>query len=494
MSLADKLAALTNPDPGFEDPEKDTDVTAAKVTEYDVELDVEDTDYLTGKSARSILRTKNADLTGDDTRYAGKKTSRKKISQILGAAGFDDVDEVDDDFREHAAAELGNMFEGLDDMGEEDSEDERGSEADDDNQEESYDISNNDRDGSQNDNGFVFDASDQDFNRYGDMEGEDATDEDISDEEVSENQDDNDQNEHDEEEEEEEKDDSALGISSVGSNVTSEIKKGKCVARQLKFWDKLLETRIQEQKILTKVNSLPVGGYWGKIVNAGDVEVQEAMKDAQTSLKILLNDLQYLELLLKEGPDTEPPAKRKKLSEFGCSLQESHKSYKHERNTIIEKWNDKTRIVTGKDSFASFDTSRLQQIEQILANSDRLIQRTRLKRSNYIPVGRGNNFQEIDVDIFDDNDFYHQLLKDLIDRKATSTSDGAEMTRQWLEVQKLRTKLKKNVDQKASKGRKLRYDIHKKMVNFMAPIYNTLEDKEETKNELFSSLFGARRS
>ena len=31
MSLADKLAALTNPDPGFEDPEKDTDVTAAKV-------------------------------------------------------------------------------------------------------------------------------------------------------------------------------------------------------------------------------------------------------------------------------------------------------------------------------------------------------------------------------------------------------------------------------------------------------------------------------
>merc|ERR1719289_705346 len=168
------------------------------------------------------------------------------------------------------------MFEGLDDMGEENSEDERGSEADDDNQEESYDISNNDRDGSQNDNGFVFDASDQDFNRYGDMEGEDATDEDISDEEVSENQDDNDQNEHDEEEEEEEKDDSALGISSVGSNVTSEIKKGKCVARQLKFWDKLLETRIQEQKILTKVNSLPVGGYWGKIVNAGDVEVQEA--------------------------------------------------------------------------------------------------------------------------------------------------------------------------------------------------------------------------
>ena len=56
-----------------------------------------------------------------------------------------------------------------------------------------------------------------------------------------------------------------------------------------------------------------------------------------------------------------------------------------------------------------------------------IVKSFRLKRSNFIPVGRGNNFQEIDVDIFDDNDFYHQLLKDLIDRKATSTSDGAEV-------------------------------------------------------------------
>jgi len=505
MSLADKLAALTNPDPTFEDPEKDIDVTAAKVTEYDPELDVEDTGYLTGQTARSDLRTKNADLTGDDTRYAGKKTSRKKVSKIHGTSDFDDVEKVDEDLREHAAAELGNMFEGLDDEHEGDNAPESEVSDIDDNEEEDTDAEaedsaaedehfiNNDKDDAEHlsadKNGeFVFDASDQDFSKYGDIEGEDTSDQDG--EEESEDQDSSEESEHDQELE---KDENALEISSVGSKVSSEIKKGQCVARQLKLWDKLLETRIQEQKILAKVNRLPVSDYWEKIVKAGDEDVQEAMKDAQTSLKILLNDLQYLELLLKDGPDTEPPAKRKKLSEFGSSLQESHECFKHERNKIIDKWNDKTKLSTGKDSFASFDTSRLRQIEQILGNPDRLIQRTRLKRSNYTPVGRGNDFQEIDVDIFDDNDFYHQLLKDLIDRKASSSTDGAEMTRQWLEVQKLRTKVKKNVDQKASKGRKLRYDIHAKMVNFMAPIYNTIQDKEETKNELFSSLFGARR-
>ena len=41
--------------------------------------------------------------------------------------------------------------------------------------------------------------------------------------------------------------------------------------------------------------------------------------------------------------------------------------------------------------------------------------------------------------------------------------------RQWLEIQKLRSKVKRKVDTKASKGRKVRYDVHPKLVNFVAP-------------------------
>ena len=38
----------------------------------------------------------------------------------------------------------------------------------------------------------------------------------------------------------------------------------------------------------------------------------------------------------------------------------------------------------------------------------------------------------------------------------TETTDPIAMGRQWLELQKLRTKVKKTVDTKASKGRKIR--------------------------------------
>ena len=51
-----------------------------------------------------------------------------------------------------------------------------------------------------------------------------------------------------------------------------------------------------------------------------------------------------------------------------------------------------------------------------------------------------------------------QLLRDLIERKMnyTESHDPVAMGRQWLALQKLRSKVKKKVDTKASKGRKIR--------------------------------------
>ena len=62
--------------------------------------------------------------------------------------------------------------------------------------------------------------------------------------------------------------------------------------------------------------------------------------------------------------------------------------------------------------------------------------------------------------------------------------------RQWLEIQKLRSKAKRKVDAKASKGRRLRYQVHPKLVSFMAPHPETSWN-DTAKNELFSSLFGS---
>lgn len=45
------------------------------------------------------------------------------------------------------------------------------------------------------------------------------------------------------------------------------------------------------------------------------------------------------------------------------------------------------------------------------------------------------------------------------------------------------------VDPKASKGRKIRYHVHEKLVSFMVPIPTDLW-AEEQKDELFASLLG----
>ena len=68
------------------------------------------------------------------------------------------------------------------------------------------------------------------------------------------------------------------------------------------------------------------------------------------------------------------------------------------------------------------------------------------------------HLKDYDEEIFDDDDFYHQLLRQLIERRISysESTDPVVMGTQWLQLQKLRTKARKSVDTKASKGRKIR--------------------------------------
>jgi len=89
-----------------------------------------------------------------------------------------------------------------------------------------------------------------------------------------------------------------------------------------------------------------------------------------------------------------------------------------------------------------------------------------------------------DNEIFDDTDFYQTLLKDLIE--TNNANDPISMSRKWLETQKGRTKHRKKVDKKSSKGRKIRYHVHEKLVNFMPPITKEIPQMAD---ELFIKLF-----
>ncbi|RUS29069.1 apoptosis-antagonizing transcription factor, partial [Jimgerdemannia flammicorona] len=80
-----------------------------------------------------------------------------------------------------------------------------------------------------------------------------------------------------------------------------------------------------------------------------------------------------------------------------------------------------------------------------------------------------------DPEIFDDTDFYDQLLCELIESHMAALKQSKQQ--------------KKIVDMKASKGRRLRYHVHEKLQNFMAPV-PTGTWHEEMMDELYVSLLG----
>lgn len=215
---------------------------------------------------------------------------------------------------------------------------------------------------------------------------------------------------------------------------------------------------------------------------------------------------------VENGKDEEdkggiPVKKRKLTADYEQEIAESFKVYKPYRNGVIQKWHEKTRLVLMKSNAVS--PSIIEHIEHVLRDRSKLLKRTQLRRSDYKIIGEKNAddgqatkqeseetpsriSQLYNTEIFDDDDFYHQLLRELIEVKSAGITDPVQLGRQWIQLQNLRSKMKRKIDTKATKGRKIRYTVHTKLVNFMAPIdENTWTD--EAKNELYSSLFGKKQ-
>jgi protein AATF/BFR2 len=114
-----------------------------------------------------------------------------------------------------------------------------------------------------------------------------------------------------------------------------------------------------------------------------------------------------------------------------------------------------------------------------MKDKDRLIKRTQLDRTSH-------QDDAYHPETFNDDDFYHNLLKEMISRDECS---------KWVELQRTRYKNKRKADTRATKGRKIKKDLVPKLVNFMAPMrpMNKRDIEvipEQIRTELLKSLFG----
>ncbi|XP_030143969.4 protein AATF [Taeniopygia guttata] len=547
--LALRLQELLDPRPGPRDPEDDAEeATVAKVIDR---FEDETTDDIL--PVGNIRKRASASLLEADKRYSGKATSRKALQKELwgdalseegsaeealddwysvsegseeedsvgtkgrekpSSAGSEQEDDLEDDeeakapeFSSQSITDFEKFTEGMDDAGSSEGEDEEEGEDD------------------------------------ADME--EGSEEEEEEEFGSENHDDGKETKDNE-------DDGGVLTFSRGQE-SEEVEKGKAVRNQLALWDQLMEGRIKMQKVLMTANRLPQPDTYPRFRQEGGQDFDNAVESCCKTLEALLKVLVELqdELLYQypgtrhlvdgkqaktesedeilSSSDEEPvekaqekrrslPKRKLKFEEYPEFIAKRYKDFRTYRNSTLQKWHDKTKLATGKmgKGFGALERSVLAQIDHVLLDRERLLRRTQTRRSLYTVLGKqeqqpapapqpdssevlppsdsNRHLKDIDEEIFDDDDFYHQLLRELIERKTASLdpNDQVAMGRQWLAIQKLRSKIKKKVDRKASKGRRIRYHVHSKLVSFMAPI-DLCTMNDDARTELYRSLFGKVR-
>ena len=70
------------------------------------------------------------------------------------------------------------------------------------------------------------------------------------------------------------------------------------------------------------------------------------------------------------------------------------------------------------------------------------------------------------AEVYEDADFYEQALKEFLETRGAGSNLGAA----GVPAASQPPKRRKQVDRRASKGRKLRYHVQQPLVNFCAPV------------------------
>ncbi|KAI1880964.1 hypothetical protein JX265_001204 [Neoarthrinium moseri] len=287
----------------------------------------------------------------------------------------------------------------------------------------------------------------------------------------------------------------AAGTSSVAGAVANSIQKdvakGVAVRQQRKAFDAALNIRIRLQKALVAVNS------FGEADDA--TAPTEPYEAAEAAAIKLLNSISDFRL----GMQPKPGQKRKRdlepassSEDIWASMQDMEHPATLRRKAVLDNWSKKVKATqmvntgTGKGNKLGRAADELSKtLESQMQDPERLIKRTRTPRS-CAPIQVSQKVNE-DPEIYDDADFYQLLLKELVDQRTTDTSagSGSAATVRYAAVKE--AKNKKHVDTKASKGRKMRFNVHEKLQNFMAP-----EDRrgweQHAIDRFFGTLFGQK--
>ncbi|KAJ2552731.1 rRNA-processing protein bfr2, partial [Coemansia sp. RSA 1933] len=328
-------------------------------------------------------------------------------------------------------------------------------------------------------------------------------------------------------------------LKSITQTAKSDIEKGQHVLNQTRLWEGALDARIRVQKIVTMANELPQQDMFDELVASrfeDDKESDESncLEVARQSIMLLIGSLADLRKSLASQNEavttsqeavragTKRPASESveddEVVATWNELEELRAEFKPYRNESLENWSNKVQMsanVTNLKKFKAVNQGIMHQLEQLLSGKDRLVERTQLKRTECNVIGKESNddddddsedekrkesssvavdahLKDTDAEIFDDTDFYQQLLRELIESRMVDSNDPTgSLGVRWAAVKQQARSKNRVVDRGATKDRKIRYQVMEKLQNFMPPIPAGTWH-EDMVNELFSTLLGQK--
>ncbi|KAK2861407.1 hypothetical protein FQN49_004234 [Arthroderma sp. PD_2] len=289
---------------------------------------------------------------------------------------------------------------------------------------------------------------------------------------------------------------------SISQAAKADATKGIAVKQQRLAFDALLNTRIKLQRGVTALNSELAE------LSAPSDQNEELIKSAETAALSLWNTLGDLRQTLADhyAAGSANPKKRKRPAPATTSTSSADiwnqmceleaQSLSHRRG-VLDKWSRKVR---GARSSTLSNNSRGKLLN---TGSDEQSMTSVLEA--YVAKESKDDKASAPTDraplgVYEDTAFYQSLLRDLVEqRMSASTNGGAVLDSIPTQLPRSgstdaisgmrKDKVKRAVDTKASKGRKMKYTVHEKLQNFMAP-----EDRgtwsNRARDEFFASLLG----
>ncbi|KAI3432718.1 hypothetical protein D9Q98_004261 [Chlorella vulgaris] len=340
--------------------------------------------------------------------------------------------------------------------------------------------------------------------------------------------------------------DEQTAVAGLRERAGKERKKALAVQAQTSVWQRGLEARILLQRALAGANRLPQGRMQAAAAAADD-ELAAAFGGLAADASALLADLLSLLRALaaqnpaiadaataaagaeEEGSDTPAASKRARHADPAATaaaaaegeeaggkaaaawrqLDEAYAAFAPFRDASIDRWHRKTVLTTGGTALRggqlrALNQSVSTQVAALMQDPGKVLRRTHVTRAaqqaeqhrvlcpdpdtHQAKRWRGDDGaeesevngvdEERDPETFDDSEFYQTLLREFLEASSDVAAAG-----NW----RTGPKQRKAVDRRASKGRRLRYHVHDKLVSFMAPVEL---DAPQFAPQLFSHLFG----